>query len=199
MTLADLPDYVPDTLRKAARQQSIGRRQCLYNQGDDAHAIFFVRTGELEAVRFSPEGDPLVMLRAGVGEFFAEPALGADRYGCSARAMRDSEVYVLPKASVLAALREDRDFSIAFLNAQIRNLRRQCSRYERARLRRAEDRVLHFLVTETGPDGWIRLTGPLADWAVELGLTPESLYRAMSRLRQQARIEERDGALRIVR
>jgi CRP-like cAMP-binding protein len=197
MTLVELPDYIPDVLRRAVRPLSIKRKQSLYRQGECAKAIYFVRQGELEAARFSPEGDPLVMLRAGAGEFFAEPALSVDCYGCSAYAKSDSELYVLPKSSVLAALNEDRAFSMAFLQAQMRNARKQCSRYERVRLRRAEDRVVHFLVTEIGPDGWVHLPGPLSDWAAELGLTPESLYRAMTRLRQEARIEEQDGALRV--
>lgn len=199
MKLAELPEYVPDSLRAAAYPRTIRRRQNLYRQGDRATAIYFVRSGELEALRSSPEGHPLIMLRATVGEFFAEPALGTECYGCSAHARTDSEIYVLPKAAVLAALRGDHGFAMAFLQAQIRNVRKQCSRYERVRLRRAEDRVIHFLVTESGQDGWAALPGSLADWAAELGLTPESLYRAMTRLRQETRIEERDGALRIVR
>lgn len=197
MTLAELPDYIPDSLRQVVRPLSIKRKQSLYRQGDAAKEIYFVRQGELEAARFSPEGDPLVMLRAGAGEFFAEPALSVDCYGCTAYAKTDSELFALPKAAVLSALQEDKAFSMAFLQAQMRNARKQCSRYERVRLRRAEDRVVHFLVTETGPDGWVRLPGPLADWAAELGLTPESLYRAMARLRQEGRIEELGGALRI--
>lgn len=199
MMLAELPDYIPDPLRRAARPLSIKRKQSLYRQGDSATAIYYVRSGELEAARFSPDGDPLVMLRAGAGEFFAEPALAVECYGCSAYAKVDSELYLLPKADVLAALRDDMAFAMAFLQAQMKNARKQCSRYERVRLRRAEDRVIHFLVTEAGPEGWIRLPGPLADWAAELGLTPESLYRALARLRLEARIEEKDEAMRAAR
>jgi DNA-binding Lrp family transcriptional regulator len=33
------------------------------------------------------------------------------------------------------------------------------------------------------------LAGSLADWAGELGLQPESLYRALARLREEGRIE----------
>ncbi|MFN3567220.1 MAG: hypothetical protein ACK4V1_14710, partial [Burkholderiaceae bacterium] len=58
MTLAELPDFIPDEVRRAARPLAIKRRQSLYQQGEVATAIYFVRAGELEAVRFSPEGDP---------------------------------------------------------------------------------------------------------------------------------------------
>lgn len=198
MTPAELPDYIPDALCRVARPLSIRRRQMLFRQGEVASTIFFVRRGELEAARFSPEGDPLVMLRASRGEFFAEMSLAADYYGCSAFAKTDSELYALPKPDVLSVLKGEPAFAMAFLQAQMKNARRQCSRYERVRLRRAEDRVIHFLITEAGPDGWVRLAGPLADWAAELGLTPESLYRALAKLRQEGRIEEAGGGLRTV-
>lgn len=199
MSLADWPEYVPPSLREAARPLALRRRQILYREGDPATAIFYVRAGELEAARYSPDGEPLVMLRASGGEFFAELALAGERYGCSAQARTECELHVLPKAAVLEALGSDPDFALAFLYSQMRTARRQCSRYERVRLRRAEDRIVHYLVTECGADGAVRLSGPLADWAGELGLTPESLYRALARLRAEGRLEERAGILRLVR
>lgn len=173
------------------------RRQTLYRLNDPVTLIYFVRRGELEAARYSPDGDALVMMRASSGEFFAEQALAVDCYACAAHAKTDSDVYGLPKPAVLSALHDDTAFAMAFLQAQMKNARRQCSRYERVRLRRAEDRVIHFLVCESGPEGGVRLPGSGADWAAELGLTPESLYRALARLRNERRIEEIDGLMRI--
>jgi CRP/FNR family transcriptional regulator len=194
---AELPEYVPEAVRREARPLRLRRMESLYHQGDPVTAIYFVCHGELEAVRFSPAGDTLVMLRAGAGEFFAEPALAVEYYGCSAYAKVDSELLSLPKPAMLAALQSDNVFCMAFLQSQIKNAQRQCSRYERVRLRRAEDRIVHYLVTEGGPDGCVTLDGPLADWAAELGLQPESLYRALARLRAEGRIEGEGNTLRI--
>jgi CRP-like cAMP-binding protein len=197
MSLAELPDYLPEPLRRQARPISLKRRQGLFRLNDPVAAIYFVRRGELEAVRHTPEGEALVMVRAGAGEFFGEPALAVDCYTCAAHAKVDSELFVLPKVAVLAALQEDPGFAAAFLLAQIRNARRQCSRYERVRLRRAEDRIVHYLICEADPDGCVALTGSLADWAGELGLQPESLYRALARLREEGRIEGEGTNLRV--
>ena len=194
---AELPDYLPESLRRAVCPLRVKRGQNLFRLSDPVTFIYFVRQGELEAVRYTPEGEALIMLRAGAGEFFGEPALAVDFYTCAAQAKVDSELLALPKAAVLSALQTDQRFAAAFLLAQIRNARRQCSRYERARLRRAEDRVMHFLVCEAGSDGWVALTGSLADWAGELGLQPESLYRALARLREQDRIEGEGTMLRV--
>lgn len=197
MSLAELPDYLHDPLRQAARPLAIKRRQMLWQINDPVTTIFFVRSGELDAVRYTPEGEALVMIRGQAGEFFGEPALAVERYLCAAQARSDAELYGFPKADFLAALQTAPAFAAAFLQTQIKNARRQCSRYERVRLRRAEDRIVHYLITEGGLDACVTLNGPLSDWAAELGLQPESLYRALARLRAEGRIEGEDNTLRI--
>lgn len=193
-----LPDYLPHDLRQRARVVTLRRHEALFRHGDPVRTIFFVSAGRVVAERVAPDGMPLVMLSAAPGEFFAESALAVDRYTCSARACTESEVFALPKSDLLDALHADPAFARAFLHAQLRNARRQCSRYERLRLRRAQDRIVHYLACESGPDGFCRLQGALTDWADELGLAPETLYRALARLRAMRRIEECDGALRLL-
>lgn len=193
--LSDLPDYLPKSLRDQARAATVKKRKTLYRVNDPVTSIYYVRRGELEAVRYSPEGESLVMVRARAGEFFGEAALAVDSYVCDGHARIDSELLVLPKPAMLSALRDDPGFATAFLLAQIKNARRQCSRYERVRLRRAEDRIVHYLICETTPEGRSALSGSLADWAAELGLQPESLYRSLARLRAEGRIEGEGSAL----
>lgn len=195
--LRDLPEFIPETLRNQARAVTVKKRQSLYRTNDPVTSIYFVRRGELEAMRHTPEGETLVMVRAGAGEFFGEPALAVDSYNCDGHARIDSELLVLPKSAMLSALHGDSCFASAFLMAQIKNARRQCSRYERVRLRRAEDRIVHYLICETTPEGRGALSGPLSDWAAELGLQPESLYRALARLRSEGRIEGEGTQLRM--
>lgn len=196
---ADLPDYVPAALRTLARSVALKRRETLYRFDDPVMSIYFIRQGEMEAVRYTANGESMVMVRAGDGDFFGEPALAVERYACAGIARADSELLALPKAAVMTAFQRDPAFASAFLLAQVRNARRQCSRYERVRLRRAEDRILHYLITEGGADGAVILAGSLADWAGELGLQPESLYRALARLREDGRIKGEGPQLRIVR
>lgn len=196
---ADLPDYVSAPLRALARPIALKRRATLYHCDDPVVSIYFIRRSEMEAVRYTADGEAMVMVRAGGGDFFGEPGLAVERYACAGIARTDSELLVLPKTAVLAEFERDPAFASAFLLAQIRNARRQCSRYERVRLRRAEDRVLHYLIVEGDAAGAVTLAGSLADWAGELGLQPESLYRALARLREEGRIEGEGTCLRVCR
>lgn len=193
-----LPDYLPHDLQQRARVVPLRGNETLFRHGDPVRAIFFVRACRVVAERVAPDGMPLVMLSAAPGEFFAESALAVDRYTCSARACTENEVFAPSKSNLLDALHADPAFARGFLHAQLRNARRQRSRYERLRLRRAQDRIIQHFTRESGPDGFCRVQGTLTDWADELGLAPETLHRALARLRAMRRIEECDGPLRLL-
>jgi hypothetical protein len=64
---ANLPDFVPESLRAQARAVSLKRKQSLFRFDDAVQSLFFVRQGEMEAVRYSPDGEAMVMMRAGGG------------------------------------------------------------------------------------------------------------------------------------
>jgi hypothetical protein len=68
---------------------------------------------------------------------------------------------------------------------------------ERIGLRRAEQRVLLAIESE-GSDGVLRPGGALKDWAAELGLTQEALYRALARLERSGVVRRENGALVLV-
>jgi CRP-like cAMP-binding protein len=57
--LSDLPDYLPQSLRDQARPATVKKRKTLYCINDPVTSIYYVRRGELEAVRYSPEGGKL--------------------------------------------------------------------------------------------------------------------------------------------
>lgn len=102
-------------------------------------------------------------------------------------AVKPSDLLFLPAAALETAL-QDGDFSRAFFLASARDARRQCSRYERVRLRSARDRVLHLLTCEAGPDGVFDWPTPLTELAVEPALEPETLYRMPGELEASGKI-----------
>lgn len=119
-------------------------------------------------------------------------------YVCDAFASVASKVLLLPAEAVLAALHIDGAFARAFALAMAANARRQCSRYERLRLRRARDRVLHLIVCEGGTDACFMLRMPLAELADELALEPETLYRVLRELSEAGVIERTRDCLRLL-
>jgi len=182
------PDYIPADLLAQATPLQLERGERLFSEGEPVRNLYFVQSGELKAVRVQADGTQTVMIRAHAGDYFAESAMAVERYICHAMAVRKTRLLAFPAAAFRQALMDDGHFSLAFSLGMAAHARRQCSRQERLRLKRARDRILHLLVCEGGPEGVIEWPTSLAEMAEELGLEAETLYRTLSEL-------EREGIL----
>lgn len=185
---AALPDFVPATLSQAGTHLILRRGERLFDLGQPVRWIYFVRSGEFKAVRYLPDGRESVMLRAAAGEFFGESALLVEHYVCTAYCVRDAQVVCLPAALFRDCLLSTSTFAYAFSLRMAAVARNQCSRYERLRLGKASERLLHLLNCEAGAEGVYVLKAPLVELANELALEPETLYRVLREL-------EHDGAI----
>jgi len=183
----DSPAYFPAALAQSARRVALAKGEALFRAGQKVAGIYYVISGEVKALRHMAESREAVMARAVGGEFFAESALAAPHYSCDGVAVKPANLLFLPMDALDAAL-TDAGFAKAFFLANAANARRQCSRYERVRLRSARERVLHLLACESGPDGVFDWPAPLTELAVELALEPETLYRVLAELEAEGEI-----------
>jgi CRP-like cAMP-binding protein len=139
--------------------------------------MFFVLSGEVRLVRSSRSGAEIVLQRARHG-ILAEASLDQTAYHCDAIASVSATVLRVPRDIVRQALKEE-PFAAAWrseLSRELRRLRAQC---ERLSLNSARERIIHYIETE-GARGALTLTQAKKQWATELGLTHESLYRTLS-------------------
>lgn len=191
------PDYLPPALLDQARPLALARGEHLFRQDDPVRHLYFVQAGELKAIRPQLDGSQAVMLRGRAGEFFAESALATTRYVCHAEAVCPSRVLAFPADAFRAALAEDGELALTFALAMAAHARRQCSRQERLRLKRARERVLHLLTCEADNAGRLVWRAPLAEMAEELALEPETLYRTLGELEQEGIIERERRVIRL--
>jgi CRP-like cAMP-binding protein len=176
---------LPQSVRRAARAIHLPKSARLFARGDRPGAMHFVMSGEVHLVRLSPTGSEIVLQRARAG-FLAEASLDQGAYHCDAVAVLPSELVLLPRKAFLEALAADgfRDRWIAHLARELRRVRAQA---ERLSLRTAQERIVHYIDTE-GTDGSILLSQSKKDWAAELGLTHEALYRTLARMERSGDI-----------
>jgi len=174
----------------------------LFRLGDTPRDLYLVIEGEARARRYGTDGAEIVMQRSRAGELFAEAGLVAPRYSCEGYCPNASRVLRIPIATIKQQIASNGDFALRFAQFLALAMRRQCARYERLRLKRAGERVLHYLNCElTGPAGAdLELDIPLAEWADDLGLEPETLYRTLADLEKKGLIarEPRSRKIRIV-
>jgi len=144
--------------------------------------MFFVEQGGVRLVRHTEAGQLVTMFRAGPGDTLAEPSLFSDHYHCDAIADRGSTVRLLDKGVVLDAMSADLEFATGLvrrLAGQVQSYRRKL---ELLAIRSAQDRVLAGLA-----DGW--MTGTVVAFASDLGLSHEVVFRALSDLVRDGRVE----------
>jgi CRP-like cAMP-binding protein len=94
-----------------------------------------------------------------------------------------------------------RDPSMAMMWIQVlsRHLRAARSRIERLGLKGARRRVLHWLATETGDSSSVSINQPIKDWASELGLAHETLYRVLAALQAEGLIRRRGRSIMLLK
>lgn len=174
----------------------------LFRLGDTPRDLYLIAEGEARARRYGTDGAEIVMQRSRAGELFAEAGMVAPSYSCEGYCPNASRVLRIPIATVKRQIAGDGDFALRFSQFLALAMRRQCARYERLRLKRAGERILHYLNCElTGPAcADLELDIPLAEWADDLGLEPETLYRALADLERKGLIarEPRGRRIRIV-
>lgn len=152
-------------------------------QGDASRGPWVVLRGEVRLIRHGETGLSVCLHRAEAGDTLAEASLFSERYHCDAQAAPQTIAINLDKLAVLRRMQQDAGFArglAALLAQQVQDGRR---RLAFCRIRRADDRVLAGLA-ELGPPERI------ADFAVEIGLTPEATYRALASLVRQGRVRK---------
>lgn len=197
-TTMTVPDFLPTSLLATARRFALSAGERLFTLGAPVEQLHWVCRGEIQAIRQTPSGQGAVIMRSRPGEFFAEASLFTPHYTCEAVARKSSVLLGLPITQLRLAMATDTKFSELFLRSTVMALRRQCSRIERLRLRSAADRIEHFLSCEASGDGWCHLDMPLSEWAVDLGLEPETLYRTLKVLEEKGSLLRSGRKIRLV-
>ena len=189
----DVPHDWPEAMRLLARPQALVAGQTLFARGAVPERVFWIERGEVRLQRATVDGRLIVLQRVRQG-FLAEASLQAPAYHCDAWVAQDGLAWSFARDPLLAALAESNALALwwaARLAQQLRDARLRC---ERLSLHTARARVMHALETE-GRDGVLALPALRKDWADELGLTPEALYRTLAALQREGMVALCDGEL----
>lgn len=99
---------------KSLVQQSKGN--VIYAQGDKCDAVFYVQAGEIKLTVYSPKGKEAVIGILKPGDFFGEDCLvGQPTRIATATVLQDSSVIRVERATMTRLLRDEQEFSEAFL------------------------------------------------------------------------------------
>jgi CRP-like cAMP-binding protein len=187
---------LPEPSRAGSHMRSLSAGATLFRRGAKPQAMYVVLGGELRLVRGTARGAEIVLQRAHAG-FLAEASLDQPAYHCDAIASVQSEILAIPLPLFRSALAH-KDFRQAWMAHLARELRNVRAIAERASLRTARERIIHYVETE-GLGGAFTLTQSKKDWAAELGLTHEALYRELARMQRRGELVMAGRKLRLIK
>jgi CRP-like cAMP-binding protein len=190
-------DTPSQLLQRFARKRCFASGQNVFQLGHQAKAIFRVISGEVQLYRYDVSGHRVLLHRAFSGNFFAEASLNVEQYHCTAICARDSEVEVFNSARFRSLLDDSPSFQKFWIEHLSTELRRQRASVERLSLKSAADRVVHYLMTEGEPAGELKLQGTVSELADMLGLSRESLYRTLSKMKKNKTLQQQGTMLKL--
>ncbi|MEM6423624.1 MAG: Crp/Fnr family transcriptional regulator [Cyanobacteria bacterium P01_H01_bin.119] len=186
------PGTLPPELGAMVTTRSLMVDQTLFHQGGTTADGFLLMGGRLKLVRYIDENHSFTLGMVKPGEWVAPWALFETQHRCSAIATKPTQVQVYPKFSLLPTLRTHGALAIAVMEQLAVQLHTLSFQHGLRDVRAAHDRLRYYLVNLSPPEitgsTVIELEYPFKDIAADLGLTPETLSRALSRLESMGNI-----------
>ncbi|NQU58614.1 MAG: cyclic nucleotide-binding domain-containing protein [Rhodospirillales bacterium] len=183
----NLPDGVLEGLLDLSRVVDYPRNKLLFLRGDPADQIYLLLDGWVKIFRDTAEGEQTVIGVLKPGETVAEAAifLGKD-YPASAEVVSEARLLEIPSESFLNVIREDGEVGIRMLGTLSQRMRGLILHIEQIQARSTPQRLGEFLLglcSEKEGSVTIDLPYDKSLVAARLGMKPESLSRALAKLR----------------
>jgi CRP/FNR family transcriptional regulator, cyclic AMP receptor protein len=132
---------------EVSRLASLRRSTSLFSQGQAADAVFFVEDGLVKLTRTNDRGAHIILSICGPGHLLGEEALTNDtrNYYTEAEVLSASNIYRVPRETLLAALAHDRELDNALISYLLHRKLSLAMKVELLCLHDVEYRILHYL------------------------------------------------------
>lgn len=198
----------PETLEKirnASQEIKLPKGEMLFHEGKIPTHLYFVMSGKLKLYTTDQNGREQIIHLAAANDIMGYRAiLGGDSFSCSAAALEDSTVLVVPKATFLNILDTDADFSFAvirLLTEELRHAEHHLAGLARKSVRARLAGVLLVLGDKFGfeADGeTIAVSLSREEIAGLMGTATETAIRILNSLRDEGLVATNGRKIRLV-
>ncbi len=184
----NLPDKLGRGLIELAVVKNYARGEAIFLQGDSADFIGVVLEGWVKLFRIKPNGAEAVIGVFTRGDSFGEaPAVMEAAFPVSAAAVTDCRLLQVGAAPLIELMADNPEVTRSILAATLTHLHGLVHQIEQLKAQSGAQRLAEFLVSLTPvAAGPCTMTLPYDKSlvAARLGMQPESLSRALARLRE---------------
>lgn len=187
LLLSGLPCALSDMVIAGAHARNIERGGTIFLQGERATAVYIVADGWVKLYRIVPSGAEAVVDVLTRGRSFAEAvAFRRDVYPVSAEAVTDCTLIRIESDAILQLIERSPAFATALLAATFAHLHDLVAQVQSLKAQTGAQRVAAFLLDLSECNGAacaVTLPYDKVLIAGRLGMKPESLSRAFTRLK----------------
>ena len=188
---ADLPREDVEVLIGAAQPRHFARHSLLFSQGDPADSFFVILEGRVKLFTATEDGDENVVNVFGEGRSFGEAAMFASgRFPVNAEVVEDARRVRIMADHLFSHLAENKDLAFRMLAVMARRHRQFQKDITDIKSKTPGQRLGGFILAQTLAQtdvlsGSVSTSLPFdkALIAARIGIKPESLSRALARLR----------------
>ncbi len=182
-----------------AHHRTIEAGSLLWREGDDSGILVALESGRVKIFRDLPTGGAVTLYLFGPGDVFGfMPFLDGQPYPASAQALDEATALIVSRTDLRAAFERDPQVALAIVKLLATRLREAFARIEQSSVPEVLPRVAAALASllpegqDASPLIAIELPVRAREFAAAIGVAPESLSRALTKL-VQARVLHRLG------
>jgi len=187
LLIGSLHENDADLILSKGIERRLVRGETVFLQGQVATSVHIVLDGWVKLFRIAPNGaEAVVEVFTRGGSFGEAMAFLKQRYPVSAEAVTDCHLLQVPISWLISMIQQRPEICTSILAATFQHLHRLVADVEKLKAQTGAQRVAEFLLDlRTCDDGACTVTLPYDKVLIagRLGMKPESLSRAFSKLR----------------
>lgn len=173
--------------------------EIIFEESDPGRGFHLVDRGRVKIFKSSPDGREQLLHLFGPGEPFGEVAIFLGRgYPATAQAMVETRTVFFPREALRNLIAENPDLAFGLLAVLSQRLVRFAGLLEAITLKEAPARLAAFILSSAEGRDEMELAVTKGQLASLLGATPETISRALGRLKKAGLIAERKPFLTIL-
>ena len=199
MLFSQLPPKALEQLAKAATVRRFNDRQVIFDSGRKADGFYSVLNGQVEVFRSSENGREQILHLIDEGEIFGEvPLFEGGCFPASARARGNADVIFISGEKFIDIAFANPEILMEMLAVLSRRLRKFVDLIDDLSLKDVSARLEQYLTNIAAKDGTAVLDCSKAELANRLGTIPETISRALNRLRAAGKIEINGSTIKLL-
>lgn len=184
-------------LAEIARILKLKKNEILFFENDPGRAVYVCLKGNIQLYKSNDDGREIVVKLIKPEEVFAEVILfEMDHYPVYAKAVGPSEVLEIPK-NELMQLFDNLNFRNDFIGMLMQKQRYLVEKIRYLSTTDVEDRLYAFIKEMYGDASEIKINLSKKDVASAIGTVPETLSRALARLKSDGKISWENNVITI--